>query len=395
VLTKVSKFLAGSLVAKVATAITGLLLIRWMPPAAYADFIYVFALGMLGYSFVGPALNRIFIIEGEKLGIKSAGDLLAVQIIMACTVAITMLPFALFGGLNVWLALGFCLSRIGSDFVRNQFLRDKKYLHASIADSFRALASFLIIVLAMQVGLIEQPATVILAYVASDLLLVLLYCALTRIPIPTPTIRHAKVIYTIVQANTKFVFLFTILLNVTSQAEIFILKLIGEAYNLAVFGAAQKYYGLLVMVITSINAVYLPEIAKIKSNIEIKALYRAHWRVVALIAPVIAVIGATSYMWIPFLDGGKYPESILVFWILCCSALVSLAFAPYSHILLKSGKYDLVFKNLLKQTALLLPLRCILIFTLGPSGAATSLLLTHGSLNFWYFRTSKKLKISS
>src|SRR5262249_5797348 len=101
----------------------------------------------------------------------------------------------------------------------------------------------------------------------------------------------------------------------------------------------------------------------------------------------IAVIGA-QWM-IPWINGGKYPESIVVFQILAASLVISFACSPHINMLFKIGDYRFVFWLMVFGVFLTGLSSVVLITVGGVLGAAWGVFGGMGAINLVVYRRAK------
>lgn len=384
------KVAAGSLSVRFVSAGAMLIAIRYLPAADYAQATVLIAAGSVGYAVVGPALNRIFMVESKNLGLEARGEFLALQMAGALVVAAPMLIWGMFEA-SALLALGFAGARLLGDFPKNVSLRSQKFSAAALSDLLRNALALVLIAAIIVVPQWRNAIFLVGAYIVADMAAFFAFAA--RAPFsPQFTAQTWRLAKRLIQPPLCYVFFYTAILALYGQAEIFILDHFAQDEVVASFGAAMRYYGLVVAVLTSMNSVYLSATARLSGIEEFAAILSKHYKILAVLIPGLIVMAATAQWWIPLLDGGRYPGSIPVFQILAASAALSFVFNPHVNVLMKLGDYRWIFLCIVFSSLASLGPRLWLVAEFEAVGAAWGVLLAFLLLNGGFFVRAQTLR---
>lgn len=381
--------------ARVVLGATVVLLIRFMAPDQYAAYTLAFsAATMLGQMMSG-GFNRTFIVGYDRLGLDRAPSaFLMLQIGLLAGLGGVMYLFAphLHGlyGVALLLVVAQCLI----EYVRTSFQQGMRFFRFSSVEILRAA------ILLGGVGLLIVTGTSISAYdalVVHTVALLLVFMVVFARRLEWRELRQVGLalrwMAAIVTGPYRYLFGYTILVAVMTQADFFLLRWLAGPEAVATYGSAFRYYTVLSMALGAVHTVFLPLIRSMQTEHELRSLLARHRRLVLAFIPVV-LGGAVAARWvIPMIDLGKYPEAVSVFQILAISSVVSLAFAPHVNILLRFEDFPFLFG--LTGVSLLVDVICNLIFVphFGASGSALSSLTAFAIANTAvYLRSRSRLR---
>lgn len=148
-----------------------------------------------------------------------------------------------------------------------------------------------------------------------------------------------------------FLILFFYVLALFSQINVFVVIKFKGIEELATYGVAQKYYLLILLLLTSISTVIYPKIARIGKDVHGLKIFLKKWLISSscLIVPLLLIVLVSPSI-LDYLNQSKYPQANLLFQILCISAWFSLCFSPLTGVLVTFRKYSfLAFSALILQ----------------------------------------------
>ncbi len=390
---RILQVLTFDVVAKAGLGFAGVLLIRFMPGSEYGRYVLAAAAANMIITAMTSTFNRIYIVGYKKLNLRhAAGSFLALQMLLMLIVAALLYPFrAAVGGLYpavMIMAAAYCLIA----FARTVYQQELRFMRFSLVELCRA-GCFLGAVVCLglyQSGnlrawqvLTAQSATLLLAFAITFLRRAArggwMSWAAARALLPA-----------VFGGGYKYLFVYFLLLAVFGQLDVFILRWLTDENTVAVYGAAFRYYSLLMMTLGAVHAVLLPSIQQAAHADEFRKIFRDLRRMLYLFA-LAAGVGAWLAGWImPLVDQGRYPESIAVFRILCVSAIVSFAFSPYVHILMRFEDFRyLTFLSAAVLAASALTFT-VLIRHYGAPGAALATLINYACLNGMIYARARR-----
>ena len=165
------------------------------------------------------------------------------------------------------------------------------------------------------------------------------------------------------------------------QIDVLALKTWSTDYDVSTYASAFKYYNMMLLLLNTVNSVLLPKISSEENYYNISKMYKQQdiLSIALLVGIVIAIVIAPCVL--PIIDGGKYPEAIGVFRILCISAIISFWGSPYNNLLIKEKKYLSICTRFIIGIIVAIAGNYILIPRMGVNGTAISTLISYGIVN--------------
>ena len=178
-----------------------------------------------------------------------------------------------------------------------------------------------------------------------------------------------------------YLFAYAALMAVLLQVDVLALKTWSSDYNVSAYSSALKYYNMMLLFLNTVNSVLLPKISSEENYLKIRKMYRQQDML-----SLVLFVGVGIAMWIapyllPIIDGGKYPESIGVFRILCISAILSFWGSPYNNLLIKEKKYLSICSRFTIGIIIAILGNYILIPRFGSVGTAIITMTSYGIVN--------------
>ena len=174
---------------------------------------------------------------------------------------------------------------------------------------------------------------------------------------------------------------YIVLQSLIAQLDILILTRVSTAEQLAAYGSSLRYYGVLVLALTSVQTVMFPRLREALGNLALGEVFRHYNRLIVLFV-IAAIVCAIASQWvIPLIDGGRYPSAIPAFQILCLSAILSFSFGIYAILALNLRLWRLLFGASAVTALLCITSNWLLAARWGAVGAALATLLTHAFFN--------------
>jgi O-antigen/teichoic acid export membrane protein len=186
---------------------------------------------------------------------------------------------------------------------------------------------------------------------------------------------------TILAGRTRYVFGYFAVLAVFLRLDMFLLEVSDTPFQLAVYGAAFRLFGLMAMGIQTLHVVLLPAFQHAEGIAEIQAVLRQHRRLLALALPALALAVGSAGWWFPWIDGGRYPQAVDVFRVLGCTAGLGIAFSPFVNVVFRYRDYAFLCLLVTSITILSVPLGGWLIRDWHAIGAAVWVFTSSSLLN--------------
>jgi O-antigen/teichoic acid export membrane protein len=393
-LRSITQVFSYSLVANAFGALATIVIIRMMSPVQFAEYSMVLAIISVLESTVVSAFNRIFIVGYGRFNIdKDMGAFFATQILVLTVIWISIWSFKSTTVVLYILALFLALALCSTEFLRSSYQRSLRFNRFSQVLLVRSVLVFVsVVVIVMFSGTHIQAWQAILAQ------------ALAAFAVAVPLIIKKKMLNNFFHLNKAFkiirlifageytyLFVYLFVLAFFSQLSVFMLNMFSDKQNLATYGSAFRYYGFLIIALSSVKAVYIPVIQNAEAWTDINRIFRKHRNLILLSLPVF-ILGCLISVWfIPWIDQGKYPEAPIVFQILAMSALVSFIFSPHVTVLMKSERFLFLMVLIIIGFFLNVIINYLLIPNYGALGAACSTLIAYGFVNSGIFIYSRKI----
>ncbi len=383
-----------SVATRLVQAATTLLLIRRMPEGQYAAYIFLVAGTATVTGLLGSAFNNLYIVGERDLRIRGTSDYLGFQLLCAAALIPITLPFA--GGLAgmYWWGVALVFATLRVQYAMTIFQRELIFIGYSGVELARALVILIgCVLLAWRGGGALGAREVILAQTAAGAGVFALAYGGRAGELRHMAIRPVLRLFAeIGRSDYRFLVAYVAVLAIFSQIDVFLLKSLSSAHELATYGAAARYYGLLGMGLGALHVVYSPVIQQARDNGQCEEAFREHRRLLAWFIPVVALAFACAGWIVPLLDGGKYPGSVAVFRLLGVSAVFSFMFSPHVHVLFRLRDFRMLFRFVVGSLVINGVVCAVLVSQLGAVGAAIGTLLGFGMLNGTIFLRSRVLR---
>lgn len=370
--------------AKVVAAATGFVLVRKMSIDQFALLtIAVSARNLLNGVFAA-SFNRIYIVGYQTLGLgASAPSFMLTQIVLVLAGGVLLYPLVR-TGLGIYLLiLIWAVAQAIYEFARTDFQQRLEFRTYSRFELIRCvLLTILVLPLALMLSS-RLPAGFVVIGQTLALLLAVLVLARKR-SVQWWKGRKNQVTHQIralFSSDYKFLFVYSILLVLISQIDVFTLRHLCALEQIAAYGSALQYYGLLLMALAAVTSVMVPTLQTLTTRTQIDAVFRKHNRILLPTAALFAIGTLVAGYVIPLVDKGRYVEAVPCFRILAWSAFFSLAWSPYAVLLARLEDFRFLMMLGAIVLAIALPLQFLLVQSHASVGAAIGTFLTFFLLN--------------
>jgi len=194
--------------------------------------------------------------------------------------------------------------------------------------------------------------------------------------------------------GASWLLVYFIFLDLLSRLGVFMLSKFRSVEEVAVYGVAFRYYSLMLLLLGSINAVFLPKLSKIEyRDTEKQKKFTDRWvRLSSLTIIPIGILAVCSKPLMNFLNGPGYTDSVFLFQLFCISMVISLMFSPIANILIARKEYS--FLAVLGFVALVLNFigNYLFIPVYGAIGATISIILSFVIINLSIYLRLKLAK---
>lgn len=381
------------LVSKILLGLVGIALIHYMLPAEYAQYTLASSVVAVVAQTLVSSFNRIYIVGHEQLDLQgSAAPFLGVQLLIIAIIALLGIPAARMLDGVYWIVVALIVAQCLSDFAKTSFQQEMRFLSFSLVEFSRSLifalaVAYLILVLHSSIkawhALAVQAAALMLVFIVA-------FGRHLRISELLQIRRSIQLTRSVISGDYRFLFGYFFVLAFFSQVSVFVLRHVGSESMLASYGSAFRYYSLLLLALNAVHTILLPLVQKIETIEALDELYAKQWKMVLIFTPAVMLCAWISGWIIPIIDGGKYPSAILVFRILCISAIISFAMSPQANLIMKFRDFKFLF-ILITGTTIANVVLCLILIPLWKEvGAAIATLLAYGVVNVsMYLRANK------
>jgi O-antigen/teichoic acid export membrane protein len=371
------------IISKILLALLGFALIRYMSKTEYAAYTLATSITFVATQAIIAAFNRIYIVGFRRFDLSGArSPFLGLQILVILVMALAAYPFLgqvhpIYGAL-VLVVLALCLS----EFTKTTFQQELKFIKFSMVEMSRTLL-FLSSV-AVLIILVHENIQVwqVLALQAGSLGLVFFVAYGRRLDRNLLRLGWAmRMVLSFFKGGYLLLFVYGLFQAVFSQVDVFMLNALADKTQVATYGSTLRYYTAMLMGLNAVHAVLLPSIQKATSTAELKRVFNRY-----------RVVVATFSVGILLVDQGKYPAAVLTFRILAASTVVSTAFSPYTHLLLRFEDFKALVLTAIIALGLSLALNAFLIPSLQAPGAALATMASFGFFNVSIFLRGRQRK---
>lgn len=375
---------ALDVVAKALLGVGGILLIRYVRPAEYAQLTMAWALTVLVTQTVAASLNCIYVVGHRRWNMRDSTaalvglqfwGVLAVGLVLSAAMNVDALTGA-------WLTATMAASCL-VEFSKTQYRQELLFWKYSAVELGRTVSyclALLGLLLWRRDGL---AAWHVLAAQCATLVAVFLVSSRGRLALGD-LVRLGDAVRLagrIVGSPLRLVFVHKLLLAVFMQVDVLAIQVWSSSQQLAAYGSALRYYGLLMLLLGAVHTVLLPMVERAGTWRELAGLLAQHRRLLAAFVPA-TLVGLWLAGWVmPWVDQGKYPEAVPTFRVLAISAVVSFALSPYANIVMRLDAFGFLSGVALASLAVHVGLCALLVPTWGAPGAAASTLIVSAAQN--------------
>lgn len=389
---KLLKILSLDFLAKIILAVISLSLIRLMSIEDFALYTVIFTAVNLISSLVASVINKLYIVGNFEEEGYSLTNFLSFQIFLVIVLTALIIPIAnLFGG-YLWLMFPLILLKVFMVFIQTHFQKEmqfRRYYKLEYTRIFFYVCMFLVLlVLGNTITVFEILTINIISLGIAGFYYGFNLLKLNNLLDLKATLGLLK---KTMNSEYKYLYFYTVGILFLVNVDVFMLRILDNTYQVAIFGAAFTFYSFLMLGLGAVHKLFLPLINKTNNVLEIKKFFKEHNKISLFLIPVLILGLFISPYIIPLIDNGKYPESIIIFQILAVSAYISFFLSPYSNVLLrfKEFKFQFVFVSLFVLFHIILNL--YIIPNYHAIGLAWANLFMYGAFNFIVYLKALRL----
>lgn len=375
------KVFSADMVAKFVAMITTILLIRYMSDTNYAVYTIFVASTNIFNQIAISSFGKMYIVDHNSLEGKES-TLLFIEIILSILIAGVFWFIQPVVRSNIFVLILFMASTCVFGYARVLYQQQCKFEVYTILEIIR-VTSFLVMVVGCYYFVkTELSAILVIVFQTISLVLCIPFLRRKKTNINLFKKLDFKVFFKfLLQKEQVYLFAYAALMAVLLQIDVLTLKTWSTDYNVSTYSSAFKYYNMMLLLLNTVNSVLLPKISSEEDYKKIKKMYKQQDMLsFILLAGIIVAIIIAPYI-LPIIDGGKYPEAIGVFRILCVSAILSFWGSPYNNLLIKEKKYFSICIRFIIGIVVAIAGNYFLIPTIGVNGTAIITLTSYGIVN--------------
>jgi len=389
-------------IAKFIGIITTIILIRGLSQEDYALFTMFGASLALFIGFISGGIRTAYVrfaAEEYSRNKKMPNEIFIISTVLCFTIFLILSPIIILFNksisqllfndniYSIALYLGF-MGAIGFFFigiVSSYYQVQEKYHNSGFILSFQKLLFFLLLLMLIIFGSLNFLKVAIIQIVLFIVFGLFLFVQILKSELLKNKLNLLINHFAIFLKASSWLILYCICISIFSHLDVLMIGRLKTANDLANYGVAYKYYGMLILALPSIMTVLRVRNSKIDmiESIEKQKEFVKKWLRMSskLAIPIILIILVASSFVMDFLNGPRYTASILPFKILAVSSVFSYIFAPNISIFISMKKYTILFYFGL--TALIINFfgNLWLISLIGISGAALATLFSHLIVN--------------
>lgn len=382
------------LMSKVLLGGLGIVLIRYMSSGEYATYTLMLSLVAFVTQGVSATFNRIYILTGTTGGSGEEWHALGLQGMLIVLLALLGLPLIGYSGGGYGLAFALVVANCASEFAKTCYQRELAFSRFSLIEVSRSALFVTIALLLIWHYGDGVTAYAVVGVQAASLMFVACFALRGRLAGSSASL-VGGVQYARRLADRKYLGLFAYfaVVSLFTQADIFMLKIVGDELMLATYGSSFRYYSILSLALGAVHAVLLPMIQRSGGGADLLAILARHRRLLLMFAGGTALAAWLSGWFIPWIDDGKYPQATATFRVLCVSAIVSFAFSPHANLLLRYEAFRFLALAIVAALAAHVALCFLLIPSYGAIGAAISTAISAALANTAFYLRAHRLTL--
>lgn len=382
------------LAAKALQALGVVLLIRWMAPAEFARYTFVFAGAVMLSQTLSLVFNRVYLLADNNGCSDCPGTFLVAQLGTCTALAVLLLPLSgSCGDLYLPLCLlttGYCLL----EFAKTVYQREMNFLRFSLLEVSRSTLFALAVIGIEHAAPFRLGAmSVVMVQACGSLLIASLTLGIQmRGRFLFEWGAAARLFADIAAFRYGYLTGYFILLAIQSNLPIFLLRGLTDNHEQATFAVAFRIYAMLSMALTALHAVLLPALQHASGLNVVNCILAQQRRWVPWFAATMVLAALCAGWLIPWIDQGKYPGAVNTFRVLCGSVAVSFALSPHINVLFRAKDFAFMFWTMAVGLTMSALVMALFISRLQGVGAAWGVLLGFGAINLTVFARSRSLR---
>lgn len=383
--------LTSQFISKGVYGIAILLIMKYMSYDEYANYTFMMGLVAIISGIIASSINNIYIIGGRRFS-EQINEILYLQIAGGILLSGVMsLWFMLDYSVALMvsmLSLAVCLS----EFTKTRYQQKLKFSNYNMIEMGRMILFFVFLLVYLIVNNYFITSNVVIILNTIAMLMIAVIDGRKIFSFSASSLENAlKFIKKIALSRYKYLFMYFVILSIMGQTNMFFIKILGNAYDLAIYGVSNQFFLIYSMLINAVNSVFLPVIVNSKEDC-VGDLWHFNFCVVGKLFTCCIILDAFLAAFVHFYFAGKYDEAISLICIYSILAAISVVLVPYVSVVLKN--FEFFFMMLVSLGAMLINILfgVTLFLWIGVVGVAISTLISYTFLNLCgYFRAKSML----
>lgn len=318
-------------------ALCALILVRYMSTAGFSTITLSISVVTMCSMILSGSLGRLFILQRRCVVCnEDSTSYLIVQLSSVVMMCLVLAPLSYWVGSSYVLVVVVLIAQGLYDFTITNLQHRQRFGAYACADLLQSCSlSILCFVYVTIFQAITAP--VFLAFQCLSLVAVFgvfgtsCLCRESMADVH----RAAQMARDVVSGDQSRLLGYFLLVAFLGQVEIWTLAVLSGEEQVATYGVAGRYYGLLLLALGAVHTILLPRVQGISSSDDLERLFKGHYIGVGAFSCIALCCIVYAPLTMPVVDAGRYPESVVVFQVLALSAVVSFAFSPYVNILFR------------------------------------------------------------
>lgn len=392
ILSSVISVFASSATAAGLMALASIWIIQNTNAEAFAAYTLGLSACYFSYRVFTIPIIHIYLIEDDRRSAQASIWSILTAAIASSAVISSIVSIFLFGPTHLaWAVITLSVAFSAFDILRGALQYAHRFHAYGFVDIGRA-AVFTVGVLSLSFEDALTAEHIIMAQAAATVLATtIMWRGATMGESPNRTIRtiFSALSQTLSPAYANL-FSYFMLIALLGQIEVFFLNALSDTFELATYGAALRFYQILVLVLGAVMAVFLPIIQQVESTSQLKEIYSGHIRLSLLFSVICFHVAMAGEQWLPYMGAARYPDSPIVFMILSASAMTSFLCAPFVSHCMKLRDFRFLTCAAATSLTASIAIGIIAVPILGAPGAAFCLFIGNATLTIRLFLRSWK-----
>lgn len=385
------KVFSADMAAKFVAMVTSILLIRYMSDTNYAAYTIFVASTNIFSQIAISSFGKMYIVDHAKLKGKES-TLLSMEMMLSILIAGVFWYIQPVVRSNILVLVLLMVSTCIFSYARVLYQQQCKFRVYTILEIIRVTSFFVLVVGGHYFIKIELSALVVIIFQIISLMLCIPFLNKKKTMIDLFNKPDYKSLFGFIfEKEQLYLFAYAALMAILLQIDVLALKTWSSDYYVSTYSSALKYYNMMLLLLNTVNSVLLPKITSEGNYKEIKKMYKQQDILSFILIGGIAIAIIVAPFILPIIDGGKYPEAIGVFRILCISALLSFWGSPYNNLLIKEKKYFSICIRFIIGIIVAIAGNYFLIPRAGVVGTAIITLISYGIVNLSSRVQAKKI----